>query len=104
MATEIFLKAFLAARAALAEEEAKKKIGHNLAEALRRCAAVDPKSELLTIKRSLDVFPDIGERYKGTEQPLGVLWRAYEIAQFTGTTVCRIFTRRDVRKTLRINI
>ena len=104
LATEIFLKAFLAARAALTEAEAKKKIGHNLAEALRRCAAVDPKSELLTIETSLDVFPDIGERYKGTDQPLGVLWRAYEITQFTATTVCRSFTRRDVRKTLRINV
>jgi hypothetical protein len=101
MATEMFLKMFLAAKAGLTEDEAKHKIRHDLEEALRRCVAADNESELLTIQSSLDVFPGINDRYKGTDQPLGVLWRGYEIAQFTGTTVCRSLTGRDTRKTLR---
>jgi len=95
MATEIFLKAFLSSKASLTEDEAKKKVGHNLEEALRRCAAVDPKSELLNIRPDLGVLPAINERYKGSDMPLGVLWRSYEIAQFIGTTVCRSLTGRD---------
>lgn len=102
MATEMFLKAYLAVRMGLTEEDAKRKIGHRLDEALTMCESIDPQSELLTIKANLNVFPDIGDRYKGTEPPLGILWRAYEIAQFTGTTICRALTSRDVRRTLRI--
>jgi hypothetical protein len=103
MATEVFLKAYLAVKSGLTEEEAKRKIGHDLDEALTRCVSIDPKSEFLTIKASLNVFPDVGDRYKGTNQPLGILWRAYEIAQFTATTICRSLTGRDVRGTLRIH-
>lgn len=102
MATEMFLKAYLAVKTGLTEEEAKRKIGHNLEEALTRCLSVDPRSELLIIKASLYVFPDVGDRYKGTDQPLGILWRAYEIAQFTGATICRCLTGRDARGTMRI--
>jgi len=104
MATEIFLKAFLSSKASLTEDEAKKKIGHNLEEALRRCAAVDPKSELLSIRPDLGVLPAINERYKGSEMPLGVLWRSYEIAQFIGTTVCQSLTGRDTRKTPSVRV
>jgi hypothetical protein len=100
MASEMFLKAFLAVKSGLTEEEAKRRIGHNLDEALTRCVSAEPESELSTIKPSLNVFPDVGDRYKGTDQPLGILWRAYEIAQFTGTAICRSLTRRDVRATL----
>lgn len=102
MATEMFLKAYLAAKTGLTEEDAKRKIGHRLEEALSMCALIDPQSELLTIKASLNIFPEIGDRYRGTERPLGILWRAYEIAQFTGTTICRVLTGRDVRGTLRV--
>lgn len=101
MATEMFLKGYLALRAALTEAEAKR-IRHDLAEAANRCLLVDQASELRLIVNNLNVFPGIGERYKGTEQPLGILWRAYEIAQFTGTTICRSLTGRNVRTTMRI--
>jgi hypothetical protein len=102
MATEIFLKAFLASRGSLTESDAKKKVGHNLEEALTRCAVVDPKSELLNIQPHLGVFPDVNQRYRGSEMPLGLLWRSHEIAQFVSTTVCRSLTGRDTRKTLRV--
>jgi hypothetical protein len=86
------------------DTNARRKISHNLEEALSRCLTADAQSELLTIQSSLNVFPKIGDRYKGAEQPLGILWRAYEIAQFTGATVCRALSGRDdARKTMRIN-
>jgi hypothetical protein len=102
MATEMFLKAFLAGKGALTEKEAKDKIGHNLEKALDRCLAVDSQSELQGVRPDLNVFPEIGDRYKGTNKMPRELWLAYGTAQFVGTTVVRAFTGRDVRKTLRM--
>lgn len=103
MSTEMFLKAFLAAKAGLTEKEAKDKIKHDLEKALNRCLAFDAKSELQAIQPDLNVFPDIGDRYKGTDKPPRELWRAHAIAQFTGTTVARTLSGRDVRKTIRVS-
>lgn len=103
MATEMFLKAFLAVRAGLTEKEAKDKIGHNLEKALNRCLVIDAKSELQAIQPDLSVFPDIGDRYKGTEKTSRELWIAYGAAQFTGTTVVRSLSGRDIRKTMRMS-
>jgi len=97
----MFLKAYLAVNSGLTETDAKR-IGHDLDEALNRCLAATPASELRALVGNLNVFPDVGHRYKGIEQPLGILWKAYEIAQFTGTTVCRTLTGRDVRSSMRI--
>lgn len=102
MATEMFLKANLAGKIGLTEKEAKDKIGHNIEKALDRCLAVDTQSELQVIRPGLSCFPEIGDRYKGTDKTASELWQAYQIAQFVGTTVVRAFTDRDVRKTLRI--
>jgi hypothetical protein len=101
MATEMFLKAFLAYKAGLTEKEAKDKLGHDLVKALDRCLAIDPKLELVAVRPELSCFPEVGERYKGTEKTPGHLWHGYGVAQFTGATVVRSLTGRDVRKTLR---
>jgi hypothetical protein len=77
MAAEMFLKAYLAARSGLTESEARQ-IGHNLEEALNRCLSANPNSDLQAIRSSLIVFPDIGDRYKGIDRPLGILWKAYD--------------------------
>jgi hypothetical protein len=102
MATEMFLKAFLAGKAALTEKEAKDKIGHNLEKALDRCLVVDNKSELQSVRSDLHSFPEVGDRYKGGDKTPRELWLGYGTAQFVGTTVVRAFTNRDVRKTLRM--
>src|SRR5205085_1795401 len=67
MATEMFLKAFLAAKVGLTEKEARKKIGHNLEEALNRCLAIDNQSELQAMRSDLNCFPEVRDRYKGTD-------------------------------------
>lgn len=102
MATEFFLKAYLAAKIGLTEKEAKDKIGHNIDKALDRCLAVDNQSELQVVRSDLSCFPEIGDRYKGTDKTPSELWQGYQIAQFTGTAAIRAFTNRDVRKTLRV--
>jgi hypothetical protein len=101
MATEMFLKTYLVAKAGLTEKAAKATIGHNLEKALDECIAVDNQTELKVIQSDLGFFPNIGDRYKGTDKTLSELWKGYQIAQFAGTTVVRILTGRDTRKYLR---
>lgn len=101
IATEVFLKAFLACKAGLTEKEAKDKIGHDLVKALDTCLTIDPKLEISAVRAELGCFPEIGERYKGTSKRPGHLWHGYGVAQFTGSTIVRSLTGRDVRKTLR---
>lgn len=100
MATEMFLKAFLASKTGLTDEEARHKIGHNLEKALNMCLDVDKNSELQVIRSGLSLFPRIADRYKGTDKTPIELWHGYGTAQFTGTTVVRSLTGRDARKTL----
>lgn len=103
MSTEMFLKAFLSTKAGLTEKDAKNKIGHNLEKALKACLTVDPKSELRAILTNPKAFPDIGDRYKGTDKSPKELWSTYAIAQSAGTTVVRSLSGRDVRKEIRID-
>ena len=98
MSTEMFLKAFPAAKVGLTEEEAKNKIGHALEKALDVCLAVDANSELKSILSDLKLFPGIEDRYKGTERTPKKLWHAYSVAQFVGATVVRTLSGRDVRR------
>ncbi len=103
MSTEMFLKAFLAAKDGLTEKDAmnNKKFGHHIEKALNRCLIVDTKSELRDIQPYINVFPDIADRYKGSDKAPQELWRAYANAQSAGTTVARVLSGRDMRKTLK---
>jgi len=101
MATEMFLKGFLASKAGLTENESKSNIGHNLSKALDMCLDIEQHSELQVIQSDLTLFPEIADRYKGTNKSAIELWHGYGIAQFTGATVIRSLTGRDVRRTLR---
>ena len=96
MATEMFLKAFLAYKAGLTEREAKK-IGHNLEIGLDKCLEIDPCSELRSVRSELTCFPSIHDRYKGLEKSPRELWRAYRVAQFTGAAIVRSLSGRDSR-------
>jgi hypothetical protein len=100
MATEMFLKAFLASKSGLTEKEAKDKIRHNIEKALAACLTAEPNSELQVIRPQIGYFPDVGDRYKGAEETPARLWRTYGIAQFIGATVVRSATGRDIRKTM----
>ena len=103
MSTEMFLKAFPAAKIGLTEKDTKNKIGHDLEKALNACLAVDANSDLKDIFPNLKLFPGIEDRYKGTERTPKELWRAYAVAQFVGTTVVRTLSGRDIRKTIKVD-
>ncbi|MEO6723989.1 MAG: hypothetical protein ABIU20_10650, partial [Blastocatellia bacterium] len=99
MATEMFLKAFLALRNGLTEQSARQDIRHNLEEAVRRCLAVVNHADLNKIQNEISCFPtDIGDRYRGTESSPRQLWEASRVAQSTGATIVRLLTGRDIRR------
>lgn len=100
MATEMFLKAFIANQTAMTDAEARKQIGHNLEKALDKCLEIYPQSELQNIRSALDEFPDVAERYKETDKTLWELWRMYGMAQFSGVTVVRNLSGHDSRPPL----
>lgn len=100
MATEMFLKAFIANKSNLSDEDARKKISHNLQKALDKCLEIDPLSELDAIRTALGEFPEISERYKPTDKTLWELWRMYGMAQYSGATVVRALSGYDSRAQL----
>ena len=101
LAIEMFLKSYLAQHAGLVEEGAKK-IGHNLAQALRQCLAHGCSPELHILQGSVGSLPQVaGARYKPRAYSLKELWYAYSLAQFAGACVIRSMTDRDCRASLR---
>ncbi len=98
MATEMFLKAFIAYNTGMTDAEARKQVGHNLEKALDKCLEIDPQSELIAIRPALSIFPEIAERYKETDKTLWELWRMYGMTQYSGTTVIRTLSGHDLRK------
>ena len=103
MATEMFLKGLLASTAGLTDYEARTEIGHNLQEALNKCLALNPQSELSMIQQEIGHFPAIGERYKGAEIPARQLWKGYGVAQFSRNCIGSDAYGRDCRKTIRFD-
>lgn len=97
MATEMFLKMFLAERTGLTGEEARKKIGHHLDKAVDRCLAAHNHPDFAFIKSRVNLFPPVEERYKGADKTGRELWEAYRLAQFTGATIARLLTGNDLR-------
>jgi hypothetical protein len=96
LATEIFLKAYLAVHARLSESEAKQ-ISHNVAKAADKCKGVKGAGEFQRIAQLSAVFPAWGARYKGEGYDNRRLWVAYSVAQFSAATFVRSLTDRDSR-------
>lgn len=97
LATEIFLKAYLAAHAGLTESEAKTRLYHNLSKAADECKRTGGSVEFDQIANMSSVFPPLGERYKGSGYDNRTLWLAYCVLQFTAVTFTRSLTDRDSR-------
>src|ERR1700754_1690547 len=100
MATEMFLKVFLASKAQL-DSKGAKKIGHDLEHAIQKCLKTENNSDLQMLLSQLPCFPDINERYRASEKKLGELWAAYSAAQFTAATVPRSLSARYSRAMIR---
>jgi hypothetical protein len=96
-ATEIFLKAFIALHRGLTEEQAKRRIGHDLSIALAGCLAILPSSELASLKPRIAEMPPVNSRYEAERRNPEDLWAAYGTAQFAGSAVVRSLTDRNTR-------
>lgn len=96
LATEMYLKSYLAHHAGLHENGAKK-IGHDISESLQKCLAIDPSSDLRLLASKIGSLPEIGERYKPRSRSLAESWYAYSLAQSVGACVIRSMTDRDCR-------
>jgi hypothetical protein len=96
LATEMFLKAYLATHVGLTELEAKQ-LSHNLAKTADKCKRVKGLIEFERIAQLINVFPAWGARYKGNDYDNMRLWVAYSVAQFAAATFTRSLTDRDSR-------
>jgi hypothetical protein len=96
MATEMFLKAFLALKTGL-DSTGARKLGHDLDALTQECVRIDTQFDVGKIADRLAVFPTIQQRYTGEELKPSILWDAYGIAQYVAASTVRAFTDRDTR-------
>lgn len=102
MATEMYLKALLSFKSGLTEKGAikfKHQIEKLIDESLLQ---LGNHQDLKAIRPMLTALPPIHERYKGKDRTLKEMWCAYITAQFTGATIVRLLTDRDIRSNIRI--
>ena len=94
MASELFLKAFLATKSGLSQKGAKG-LYHDLEKALDNCLEVEPRSGLSAVRTKLKHLPSMDSRYKGVEARPRNLWEAYDAAQSIGAAVAGGLSGRD---------
>lgn len=94
MATEIFLKAYIALKIGLTEKEAKY-LNHDLKKTFDRFLATSGYSELANLRDKLDIFPAIHDRYSELSYPLASLWNGFALAQSIGAVIVREMTGRN---------
>jgi len=94
MASEMFLKSFVALKVGLTEKQAKA-IGHNLNKGLDKFIEVSGFDDWEKVRSTLSVFPAIHERYKKQNITSEILWEGYSFAQSIGTAIIREYTDRN---------
>jgi hypothetical protein len=102
MATEMYLKAYLAMHASLSED-ASKQLGHNLEKLVAACKSARLNDDITDLSKHVSVFPPIGARYQGAEHENQRLWSGYAVALRTGVTFTRSITDRDGRGQIRVS-
>lgn len=94
MAVEIFLKAFIALKVGLTENQAVA-IGHNLNKGFDKFIEVSGFTHWKPVRDRLSIFPEVRARYEPQEVPLNLLWEGFTIAQSLGVTSIREHTDRN---------
>lgn len=92
MATEMFLKAYLVFKENITENEAKKKLGHNLDKCFDKFIESSGHKEITKIKNKLKYFPDIHERYNELSQDKSSVWECFRFTHFIGTFIIHEIT------------
>lgn len=99
MTTEIFLKALLIQEKGLTDPELKK-LSHRIEDVAEQCFLATKLTEFQVVARASKVFPEVSDRYTGTDRKLSDVWVALCVAQTAATTVTRHYTDRDMRPQL----
>jgi hypothetical protein len=98
LATEMFLKCYLAIYCGLDEHAAKQTYGHKLQILLDAVVCHDPSGEFSYLQGRLSCFPNINDRYHGTQHDGSALWRGYQVSQFVGAALMRKLAGQKSRK------
>lgn len=94
MATEMFLKAYLAANMRFGDKESRR-LGHDLEKIVDTCIALRPGDpDLVRMRARVPVFPPVKARYEGTKRAAKELWQTYSVCQSTAGLVVRALARR----------
>jgi hypothetical protein len=94
MATELFLKAYIALKSGLSQKQAKA-LGHDLEKAFDKFVEVSGYAFLASLKSNLTVYPPIHARYDKQDMSLGSVWKGFQLAQSIGTITVREHTCRN---------
>jgi len=102
MATEMFLKAYIAIHAGLSEADAQRKFSHHLDQLAEECSRISNQSEFQQLAKDVGNFPPIKARYSGVGYDNQQLWSGYETALRTAVLFTRSLTDRDSRHAIQI--
>jgi hypothetical protein len=94
MATEIFLKSYIALKEGLTEKQAKD-LNHDLRKPFDRFVEISGYADWANLKGRLDVFPAVHERYNEQSHPLTKVWDGFAFAQSIGAVIVREQTGRN---------
>ena len=94
MATELFLKAYIALKEGLTEKQAKG-LGHNLENCFDRFVEVSSYPGWAQLRNKLKVFPPIEARYNEQSQAAEAVWEGFAFTQSIGTVIVREKTGRN---------
>lgn len=103
LATEMFLKCFLAHHAGASAKALREEVGHRLDEALVSCLSQSPQADLRVLHGQFGHFPGIGDRYAVRERSLRDLWICYSLAQCARACVVRSVTDRNARRSINVD-
>jgi len=95
MATELFIKSFIALTRGLSKKEAKS-IGHDLEKGLDEFLRTSGLTNWQPLIDRLSVFPPVAERYREQSVSNSSLADAFAIAQSLGAVTTREFTNRRI--------
>jgi len=101
MATEMFLKAYLAVHAGLNERTAAKAFSHDLEKLAAECKVVSRNSSFDDLLPFVKLFPPVRARYEALAYENHLLWSGYAVALRSGVTFTRSLTDRDSRHQIR---
>ena len=96
MATEMFLKAFIALKQGLSDSQARA-INHDLKAGLREFCKAGGGSAWMRVEPQLGAFPPISGRYQKQVVSRKGLWVGLTIAHALGASVVRAFAEVDTR-------